>query len=227
MADKAKKGKNKNLITGICAGIVVIAVVVVVVVVALMGGNGGINDDYFVSDDTKAVITFDGDQASMIFGEGAPDKVHIVYTFDGDKVTSYKSYYEYSDNNAARGYYERLLGILDKERERYGILFPQVRDDHADIVENYMRASNNLGVTLYELGVARGNTAMYSRAIVYLQDSLRAWDALSRNQTTMVRLEGSNLAEQNIKYIIRPVSDYEPAIYTEIPRTLSDEEGLK
>lgn len=101
MADKAKKGKNKNLITSICAGIVVIAVVVAVVVVALMGGNGGINDDYFVSDDTKAVITFDGDQASMIFGEGAPNKVHIVYTFDGDKVTSYKSYYEYSDNNAA------------------------------------------------------------------------------------------------------------------------------
>ena len=119
MADKAKKGKNKNLITGICAGIVVIAVVVVVVVVALMGGNGGINDDYFVSDDTKAVITFDGDEAEMMFGDDAPNKVHIVYTFDGDKVTSYKSYYEYGDSNAANEAKNKLSNEVSGLEDAY------------------------------------------------------------------------------------------------------------
>ena len=42
----------------------------------------------------------------------------------------------------------------------------------------------------------------------------------------MKRLEGSNLAEQNIKYISKPLSKYEPALYTEISKTLTDEKGL-
>ena len=42
----------------------------------------------------------------------------------------------------------------------------------------------------------------------------------------MVRLSGSNLAEQNIRYVTHPVPDFEPAIYTDISRTLSDEKGL-
>ena len=52
------------------------------------------------------------------------------------------------DNYIARGYYERLLSILDVEREKYGIVLPQIRDDHADIVDTYMKASNNHVVTL-------------------------------------------------------------------------------
>ena len=53
--------------------------------------------------------------------------------------------------------------------------------------------------------------------------SIRAWDAMTRNQETMVRLGGSNLAERNIAYMSYPVSDYEPSIYTEIPRVLDNE----
>ena len=43
----------------------------------------------------------------------------------------------------------------------------------------------------------------------------------------MIRLEGANLAEQNVRYITHPVFDYEPEIYTEIPRMLYGEEGLE
>ena len=121
------------------------------------------------------------------------------------------------DNYIARGYYERLLSILDVEREKYGVVLPQIRDDHADI----------LGVTLSRIASATGNSALNAKSIVSLQESLRAWDAMTRNQTTMIRLDGSNLAEQNIKYITRPVSGYEPEIYTEIPRLLNGEEGLE
>jgi len=60
-----------------------------------------------------------------------------------------------------------------------------------------------------------------------LSESLRAWDALTRNQETMIRLEGSNLAAQNIKYLTSPVSTFEPAIYSAIPRVLHGEKMLE
>ena len=130
------------------------------------------------------------------------------------------------DNYAAQGYYEKLLRILESQRQLYGIMLPQVREDHKDIVETYMWASNNLGVTLSRIADMTGNSKYNAEAIVSLQDSLRAWDALSRNQKTMVRIGGSNLAEQNIKYITEPKLKYSPEIYTYIPMVKSDEEGI-
>jgi hypothetical protein len=56
---------------------------------------------------------------------------------------------------------------------------------------------------------------------------MRAWDAYTRNPATMKRLEGSNLASQNSKYITHPYSDFEPAIYTDIPKTLDGEAVLE
>ena len=43
-------------------------------------------------------------------------------------------------------------------------------------------------------------------------------------QTAMLRLGGTNLAEQNIKYVTHNFAEYEPAIYTQIPKTLTDKE---
>ncbi len=118
-----------------------------------------------------------------------------------------------SDNFAAQGYYERLMTILDNERARYGVLFPQIREDQGEIVDLYMKTANNLGVQ--------------AQSMVYFSESIRAWDALTRNQTTMVRLEGSNLAAQNTKYLAYPHSEYDPAIYTDIPRVLNGEVPLE
>ena len=67
---------------------------------------------------------------------------------------------------------------------------------------------------------------MNADAMVQLSVSMRAWDALTRNQTTMVRLAGSNLAEQNMRYMSHPMPDYEPAIYTDIPKILTGEKEL-
>ena len=131
-----------------------------------------------------------------------------------------------NDNFAAEGYYERLLDQIDSYREQHGVLFPQSRKDENEIVETYLKASNNLGVTLYRLAKRTGSSAMNAKSMVKLQESMRAWDALTRNQKTMVRLGGSNLAEQNLKYVTNPMPDYEPAIYTELPRTLTVEKGL-
>ena len=131
------------------------------------------------------------------------------------------------DNYAAQGYYEKLLTILDKERQLHNVLLPQVREDQADIVDTYMKAANNLGVTLNRIAQQTGNSKLNAEAIVRLTESLRAWDALTRNQTSMVRLDGSNLPQQNIKYIDHPMMTYTPEIFTEIPRTLYGEKGLE
>ena len=131
------------------------------------------------------------------------------------------------DDYIAQGHYEKLLSLLDVQRANAGAVLPQIREDHADLVDTYMKASNNLGVTLSRLASQTGDSVLNSRSIVYLQESLRAWDAMTRNQVTMIRLEGSNLAEQNIKYITHPMSDFTPEIYTQIPRTLYGEEGLE
>lgn len=131
------------------------------------------------------------------------------------------------DNFAAAGYYNVLMDSLDLQISRRDILLPQVNDDDGELVGKYMRASNNLGVSQYKIARQTGNSALNGESLNNLQNSLRAWDALTRNQTTMVRLGGTNLAEQNIRYIVNPVPSYEPAIYTEIPRILENENGIE
>ena len=131
------------------------------------------------------------------------------------------------DESAARSYYERLMNILDADKKRFGVVFPQVREDHYDLVDLYLRTSNNLGVTLSRLAAQTGNTALQAEAVMHFSESARAWDALTRNQTTMIRLEGGNLAAQNIKYITYPKRIFEPAIYAAIPSVLYGESVLK
>lgn len=127
---------------------------------------------------------------------------------------------------AAEGYYSRLMGQLEIERSQRDVLLPQVSEDDADFVELMMRASNNYGVTLYNMAARTGSSAQNAQAMVQLSLSMRAWDALTRNQLSLERIGGSNLAEQNIAYMSRPISSFEPTIYTDIWNTLSNDEGL-
>ena len=130
------------------------------------------------------------------------------------------------DDYAAQGYYNHLIESLDAEIAKQGRVFPQVSVKDYDVVNTYLSASNNYGVTLYKLAKRTGNSALNAQAIVQFQQSLRAWDAMTRNQETMVRLGGSNLAEQNIQYITHPIPEFEPSIYTDIAKTLLDNEKL-
>ena len=131
------------------------------------------------------------------------------------------------DNFAAESYYSDLLSTLDGSREKQKYLLPQEDEDDFATVDLYLKANNNLGVTLYRLAQQTGNSNMNAEAVVRLSDSMRAYDALTRNPSTMIRLEGSNLAAQNSKYITHPYPEFEPAIYTDIPRVLAGEKGLE
>ena len=125
------------------------------------------------------------------------------------------------DNFAAQSYYEDLIAQLDKERLKMGLLSPQEKEDEHVLVDMYLKANNNLGVTMYRLAKQTGNSSMYSKALVKLSESNRAWDAMTRNPKSLVRNEGESQSFQNAKFIMQPIPDYEPAIYTEIPRNLN------
>ena len=129
-----------------------------------------------------------------------------------------------NDDYAAEGYYNQLLEKLDSEIAERGLVLPQANIKDYNIVNTYLCAANNYGVTLYRLARRTGDSSKNAEAIVQFSSSQRAWDALTRNPETLVRMEGSNLAEQNIKYITHSIPEYEPAIYTEISKTLLDNE---
>lgn len=132
-----------------------------------------------------------------------------------------------NDDMAAEGYYEQLIERLKNSMDEYGGgLFAQSGKNETQLVKDYMMATNNFGVNLYKIAKRTGDSSRNAQSIVQLQESLRAWDSLSRNQVTMVRKEGSNLAEENIKYITHPLVEFEPAIYLDIPLTLYDEEDI-
>ena len=130
------------------------------------------------------------------------------------------------DNFAAQGYYQRFVDEFAKVKAQKGLMFPQVQAEDADLVDTYMKATNNFGVTLGKLAFRTGDSNQNALAMVYMAESMRAWDALTRNQETLVRLDGSNLAAQNMQYLRYPISPFEPALYFDIPRTLQNEKVL-
>ena len=127
---------------------------------------------------------------------------------------------------AAQGYYEKLIEILDRERAVSGTLVPQEREEQGSLVNLYMKAANNLGVTLSRLAKRSSNSSYNARAISLLSESMRAWDSLTRNTDTLIRLGGTNLAEQNLKYMTVPQSNYQPELYYDLPMALYGEKML-
>lgn len=127
---------------------------------------------------------------------------------------------------ASQSYYERLVSNLDKEKMEREIRQLDSDKKLHDLLGFYVKAENNLGVALYHAAKRRASSQLNANALVSLSASMRAWDALTRNKETLVRLGGSNLAEQNMKYMSHPMPEYEPAIYSDIPKTLAGEVPL-
>ena len=128
-----------------------------------------------------------------------------------------------NSTSAAQGYYEKLIDLLDLERNRSGTLKPQANAMDGDLVELYMKTANNLGVVLSLRANQTGNSNLLPKAMANFEESIRAFDALTRNQNTMIRIQGSNLASYNQKYLTYTHSDFEPSIYTELSPVLEGE----
>lgn len=155
-------------------------------------------------------------------------KVHTDISFDRNLLYGFgNTLFRRGDYYAAQGYYDALMEDLESERIRKNVIFPQMRIDHAAFVEEYMHAANNLGVTLNRIALRTGDSRKNARALSLLSDSVRAWDALTRNPETLVRAQGTNLAFLNIQNMTHPHSGFESEIYADIPRTLDKEKPLE
>ncbi|GHT58734.1 hypothetical protein FACS1894109_13430 [Spirochaetia bacterium] len=137
--------------------------------------------------------------------------------------------YQRGDYFAAQGYYNRLLDILEGERSRLPMLMPNDRPEYIDLAERLMIARNNMGVTLEAISRSQGNVQprvldrYRSRALGLYTESARAWDTLTRNPESMVRLgagsfstPGINLAFLNSRNALYPEPGYEPMLYPKI-----------
>ncbi|MBQ3353165.1 hypothetical protein IJG89_02365 [Candidatus Saccharibacteria bacterium] len=110
MANTTKN--NKGLIIGVCAAVV--AIIAIIVGIVLANNHPVLNDDYFVSDDTKYVISMDGDEITAD-DEYSPVKTHMVYFYSGDEITGLKMYYEFADEATAKAAYETYRDELPAE----------------------------------------------------------------------------------------------------------------
>ena len=155
---------------------------------------------------------------SLVHTEKKDDK-NLLYGL-GNTLYKRGSYY------VAQAYYERLMEMLEAEKLRKNVLLPQVRPDHAVFVDEYMRATNNLGVILNRLAMQDGSSEKNGRAVALFGESSRAWDALTRNQETMIASKAKSLAYLNIQNMIKPQTAFETEIYSDIPKTLENEQVL-
>ena len=107
MAEKKQsKKKNTGAIIGGCIAAAVIIIIIIVVCV-VMAKKTSYNDDYFVSDGSKYVITYTQDDLELDeSSEFAPVKSHLVYYYSGDKITDMKAFYEFADEATAKLAYE-------------------------------------------------------------------------------------------------------------------------
>jgi len=132
--------------------------------------------------------------------------------------------YQRGDYFAAQGYYNRLLDILENQRIRLPVLMPNDNQQFLDLGERLMMARNNAGVVYEALANQTGNREYRSRAMALYSESARAWDSITRNPQTMMRMQipnipgapGVNLGYLNANNALRAAADYTPQVFPRI-----------
>lgn len=158
-------------------------------------------------------------EAMGIAAAGVPNDKNVLYGFGN-------SLFKRGDYFAAQASYEQLMDLLNAQRARKGIFFPNTRPDDADFIEQYMYTANNLGATLHRLAERTGDSQKNARALALYAEATRAWDALTRNPQTLIRSKSTGLAYLNTQNLLNPNSIYNSEIYADIPMTLEGEKGM-
>jgi tetratricopeptide (TPR) repeat protein len=134
--------------------------------------------------------------------------------------------YKRGDYFAAQGYYNRLLDMLENQRIRLPVLLPNDSPEFFELGERLMMARNNAGVVYEALAEQTGSREYRSRALAMYAESARAWDSITRNPETMVRMRlsespgapGINLGYLNASNAMRPSYNYIPEIFVRIDK---------
>ena len=130
--------------------------------------------------------------------------------------------------HAAQAYFDRLLEMLNADRDRLPAIMATDDVNQLDLAERLMVAQNNLGVTLEALAERTGNIAYRSRAQGLFIQSELAWDVFTRNPMTMIRMRpspyitapGVNPAFLNIQNSLSPIADFEPYFFIRVDMDL-------
>lgn len=110
-----RETKRKNIIAGAIVGVIAIVVAVVLIVVFAATRKQTLGDSYFVSDDSKYVLTMDlSDNSEEEGSDLNPLKSHAVYYYSGDTITGLKTYYEYKTEEAAKTIYDSLKDSVEE-----------------------------------------------------------------------------------------------------------------
>jgi len=152
-----------------------------------------------------------------VYTEKKDDK-NLLYGL-GNTLYKRGSYY------LAQAYYECLMEMLEAEKIRKQVFYRN-RPDHYAFIDEYMRATNNLGVILNKLAMQDGSSEKNGRAITLFGESSKTWDILTRNPETMIASKAVSLAYLNIQNMIKPQTAFETEIYSDIPKTLENEQIL-
>lgn len=83
-------------------GMGVMLIALIVVIVALSNRMEPIDNDYFVSDDSKLVMSLNRAMANYETSDYEPEVTRIVYYLDGDKVSNVRVFFDYGSEAEAR-----------------------------------------------------------------------------------------------------------------------------
>lgn len=127
-------------------GAVIVVLLIVVVVVLVVMNKTTYNDDYFVSDDTKLVLSMDARISGFEESEYMPPITRVVYYYSGDTISGVRVFYEYRNNEIAKKAYE-TIGKEDKEwaaskalNDKY-IIFDMTKEQYEGLNTNQIRES--------------------------------------------------------------------------------------
>jgi tetratricopeptide (TPR) repeat protein len=122
---------------------------------------------------------------------------------------------------AAQAHYEELLEQLQAERNRIENLLVEENPGHRALIEQMIRANNNLGVSLYQLFQRDAtNQELLSEGMAYLTRAQEIAGNYARDPETGERSLATNLAYINTREILYPENPGTVQIYNQIPDSL-------
>lgn len=105
---KADSVKPFDYKTWIWVLLAVAALILVIIAIVNFSQNEKFDSSYFHDADGKIVLTMTGETSALDNSEYESDIVHVVYFYDGEKITRGRIFYEYETDAEAEEAYKHL-----------------------------------------------------------------------------------------------------------------------
>lgn len=154
-AKNKKRWNKERLLQGLAfVGSVVLVAVITVVILVLTRPK--LDDEFFVSDDTKSTVTLAPDKDETNGTGPRLIQTRVMYLYNGDDVSGMKTYFEYSDEDTARRNLEMIQSlpqyesavvegnfiIATSKEEQYKGLTKSDIQQQQEAIERYLHSEN-------------------------------------------------------------------------------------